>query len=313
MTTTQIIFLVIVFVSVSLVALVILLQLTPGRIRERLGALQQDTAKAAKTEEAPWVATVTRLTRPIAKLSVPAEGWDQSPLRIRFMNAGYRGKSPVALYFAAKTILAVAAPGLFFLYAGISGLNIRAQTLVMLLLGLAAIGYYFPNIVLARRVEQRQLEIFETFPDATDLMLVCVEAGLSLDAALARVADEIRLKSQALADELHLVTLELRAGESKEMALRNLALRTGVDAVDSLVAMLVQTDRFGTSIGDSLRVYADDLRTKRRLRAEEAAAKIPLKLLFPLVFFIFPTLLLVLLGPAFIQVYRVMLPTLSGQ
>jgi tight adherence protein C len=159
----------------------------------------------------------------------------------------------------------------------------------------------------------RQREIFENFPDAADLMLVCVESGLGLDAALVRVADEMRLKSVNLAEELHLVNLELRAGNTREKALRNLALRTGVEEVNTFVTMLVQADRFGTSIGDSLRVFSEELRTKRRLRAEEIAAKIPLKLLFPLVFFIFPSLLLVLLGPAFIQVYRILLPTMAGQ
>jgi tight adherence protein C len=123
----------------------------------------------------------------------------------------------------------------------------------------------------------------------------------------------MRLKSAPLAEELHLVTLELRAGNTRERALRNLALRTGVEEIDTLVAMLVQADRFGTTVADSLRVHSDSLRTKRRLRAEEAAAKIPVKLLFPLIFCIFPSMLLVLLGPAFISVYRVLLPTFTGQ
>ena len=158
----------------------------------------------------------------------------------------------------------------------------------------------------------RQREIFESFPDALDLLTVCVEAGLGLDAALQRVADEMQLKSLALSEELSLVTMELRVGASKPHALRNLALRTGVEDVDTLVAMLVQAERFGTSIADSLRVHAETLRTKRRLRAEERAAKIALKLLFPLIFCIFPTLLLVLLGPGFIQIYRILLPTLVG-
>ena len=123
----------------------------------------------------------------------------------------------------------------------------------------------------------------------------------------------MRLKSDALAEELHLVNLELRAGGSREKALRNLALRTGVEEVNTFATMLIQADRFGTSIGDSLRVFSDDLRTKRQMRAEEIAAKIPLKLLFPMVFCIFPALLLVLLGPAFIQIYRILLPTMAGQ
>jgi tight adherence protein C len=154
--------------------------------------------------------------------------------------------------------------------------------------------------------------LFESFPDALDLMTVCVEAGLAMDAALARVAGEIGMKSRVLSDELSLVTLELRAGSSKEKALRGLAMRTGVEDVDALVAMLIQAERFGTSIAASLRVQSDQLRTKRRQRAEEAAAKIALKLLFPLIFFIFPSLLVVLMGPAFIQIYRVMLPAMAG-
>jgi tight adherence protein C len=312
MTTTQFIFLAIIFAAVTLVTMAVLFQFSPGKLKGRLDMLKQGEISDKKTLS-KWTETIVKLSAPIAKLSLPDEGWENSALRIRFMNAGYRGASPILLYFAVKTIMAVALPLTLFLYSAIAGWNLETKTLLALLLGSATIGYYLPNYILARRIAHRQREIFENFPDATDLMLVCVEAGLGLDAAITRVAEEIRLKSLALAEELHLVTLELRAGSSRERALRNLALRTGVAEVDTLVAMLIQADRFGTSMGDSLRVYADDLRTKRRLRAEETAAKIPLKLLFPLVFFIFPSLLLVLLGPAFIQVYRVLLPTLSGQ
>jgi tight adherence protein C len=153
-------------------------------------------------------------------------------------------------------------------------------------------------------VKRRQRDIFESFPDALDLMTVCVEAGLAMDAALARVANEIGLKSLVLAEELQLVTLELRAGSAKDKALRNLALRTGVEDVDALVTLLIQADRFGTSIADSLRVQSEQLRIKRRQRAEEQAAKVSLKLLFPLVFFIFPALFAVLLGPAVLTLYH---------
>ena len=127
------------------------------------------------------------------------------------------------------------------------------------------------------------------------------------------MAGELHLKSETLAQELQLVLMELRTGFSKEQALRHLALRTGVEDIDMLVAMLIQADRFGTSMGDSLRVHSENLRSKRRQVAEEAAAKIAIKLLFPLIFFVFPTLLLVLLGPALIQVYRVLLPAMGGQ
>jgi len=180
------------------------------------------------------------------------------------------------------------------------------------LLGAAALGYYLPNVVLSRLVFVRQREIFETFPDALDLMTVCVEAGLGVEAALNKVAEDIEHKSKVLGEELRLLGLELRAGVDRERALRNLAARTGVEEVDTWASMLIQADRFGTSIAAALRVHSDMLRTRRRQRAEEAAAKIALKLLFPLIFCIFPSLMLVLMGPAFIQIYRVLLPTMTG-
>jgi tight adherence protein C len=143
-------------------------------------------------------------------------------------------------------------------------------------------------------------------------MTVCVEAGLGMDAALARVAAEIALKSTVVSEELTLVTLELRAGSNKETALRNLAMRTGVEDVDILATMLIQAERFGTGIGASLRVLSEQLRTRRRQSAEEQAAKISLKLLFPLIFFIFPSLLVVLMGPAILQIYRQLLPAMAN-
>ncbi|MGB8856502.1 MAG: type II secretion system F family protein, partial [Burkholderiales bacterium] len=263
--------------------------------------------KAAK-----WVARMTKLTGPLAKLSIPEEGWEKSPLRTRFMNAGFRENSVPIFFFGGKTLLALLMPIVAYSFVTLSGRQLQITGMLFLLLLAAAIGYYLPNMVLNKLVAKRKLESFENFPDALDLMTVCVEAGLAMDAALARVAVEIGLKSPALAEELHLVTLELRAGNTKEKALRNLALRTGVEDVDSLVAMLVQADKFGTSVASSLRVYSDTLRTKRRQRAEETAAKISTNLLFPLIFFIFPALLLVLLGPAFIQITRTLLPAMAG-
>lgn len=183
--------------------------------------------------------------------------------------------------------------------------------ILYILLGAAAVGYYLPNLILRLKIAERQRELFESFPDALDLLIICIEAGLGLDQAIARVAAEIDIKSKVLAQELQLVLMELRSGYSKETALRHMALRVGIEEVDLLVAMMVQADRFGTSMGDSLRVHADNLRTKRRQRAEEAAAKIAVKLLMPLIFMIFPTLMLVLVGPAMIQIYRVLQPSLA--
>lgn len=316
MTTEQIVVLALIFVAVSLAIYGLLNAFAPRPAQERLKRLEEESRsavdRAGSATADKWQQKVIDVLGPAGRLSLPEEGWENSPLRQRFMHAGYRNPSAPAVFFGVKTVLTFLLPGLFMLYAGIRAVPMETASLLAGLLLLAAAGYYLPNLYLRRRIFVRQREVFENLPDAIDLMMVCVEAGLGLDAAIARVAQEMRLKSDLLADELHLVGLELRAGSTRERALRNLALRTGVEEVDGLVTMLVQADRFGTSIADSLRVHADMLRTRRRQRAEEAAAKIPVKLLFPLVFCIFPSLLLVLLGPAFIAIYRILLPTMAG-
>jgi tight adherence protein C len=315
MKTEQLILLIAVFAIVALAAFGVMALLMPNSIDRRLGQLTtrgQTSSESADSEGTQWVTKIAQASKPFARLSIPKEGWENSPLRTKFMHAGWRSPSAPGVYFAAKTVLVVGLPVVCLVAAGPYLSSDNGTLLMVLLLVLAGIGYYLPNVALARKVSRRQLSIFEDFPDALDLLTVCVEAGLGLDAAIMKVADEIHLKSRTLSDELQLLLLELRAGLSKETALKNLALRTGVEDLDVLVAMLIQAERFGTSMGDSLRVHSENLRLKRRLRAEAAAGKIAVKLLFPLIFCIFPTLMLVLLGPAFIQVLRVLLPTLSG-
>jgi tight adherence protein C len=306
----HILFLLIVFVVVALLALAAMALFAPAALRQRLSThAAQDGVEHAG---GGWIERVAKVAQPFMRLSLPEEGWERSPLRTRFMTAGWRHPSAPTLYFAAKTVLALLLPALAgVLLAGLSdGAGRGGLTLLLIL---AALGYYLPNALLARTAGGRQREIFEHLPDALDLLTVCVEAGLSLERALAKVAAEVHIKSVALAQELQLVLMEMRAGFSKEKALRNLALRSGVDDVDTLVAMLIQSERFGTSMGDSLRVHAENLRSKRSMLAEEAAAKIALKLLFPLIFCIFPTLMLVLLGPAALQLFTVMLPSMGGK
>jgi tight adherence protein C len=283
-------------------------------LRQRLDRLVSADGSGEKSLIAgsEWQAKVIKAVGPMAKLSTPKVGWDESNLRVRFMQAGLREASWPALFFASKTVLALLLPGLFVLYQGVSSIQLTVNTTVMLLLFMAGIGYYLPNGVLAHMIERRKQELEDALPDALDMMLVCVEAGLGLDAAMNRAASEIGLRSMALSEELNLVALELRMGVKREQALRNLALRTGVDDIASFVGMLVQSDRFGTNVAEALRIEAETMRTHRRLRAEERAAKIPLKLLFPLIFFIFPSLMLVLMGPAMISIYRVLLPTMAG-
>jgi tight adherence protein C len=312
MTGPQLLFLLIVFAVVVALALLAWLIFFPGTLRQRLFGTMAPAASEAVADTG-WVERVVRVAQPFSKLSLPEEGWERSPLRTRFMNAGWRQASAPALYFAAKTVLALLFPTVLGLYAA-SVMAAQLRSVLLLLLCVSAtVGYYLPNLVLAGTAKRRQRDIFENIPDALDLLTVCVEAGLSLERALVKVSGEIHIKSVVLAQELQLVLMEMRAGFSKEKALRNLALRSGVEDVDTLVAMLIQSERFGTSMGDSLRVHSENLRGKRSLLAEEAAAKIALKLLFPLIFCVFPTLMLVLMGPAVIEVYRVLVPAMASR
>jgi tight adherence protein C len=178
----------------------------------------------------------------------------------------------------------------------------------MLALGAAAFGYVLPGMALARVAKRRQHRLRLSLPDALDLLVVSVEAGLGLDQAIQRVGDELAFAHRELSEELRLINLELRAGTARAEALHNLATRTGVDDISSLVAMLVQTDKFGTSVAQSLRVHSETLRTKRRQRAEEAAAKTGVKMVFPLVICIFPAVWVVTIGPAAIKFVQILFP-----
>lgn len=295
---------VLIFLAVTLAAGALFFWLLPTRTEQRLQAI------AGPAASPQWTRTIVNLAGPLARLSLPQGQWDQSPLRIRFLNAGFRREDARIIYFAAKTLLPLLTAGLA--YAALRGAESDEVTLLLYVAVAGLIGCYLPNLVLFLRARSRKREIFESFPDAADLMLVCVEAGLGLDAALSKVADEIKMKSMTLAEELHLTNLEMRAGGTREKSLRNLALRTGVEEIGTFAVMLTQADKFGTSIGESLRVFSDDLRHKRQILAEEAAAKVPTKMLIPLVLCIFPSILMVILGPAAIQIIRTMLPMFGG-
>ena len=271
-----------------------------------------DTPENASGTSDDWHAKVAQVAAPIAWLSTPQEGWESSNLRIRFMRAGLRGPGWPVIFFGAKTLLTLALPGLLLLYRGVIDRSSTAGALMFAVLALAGFGYYLPNLVLALLTRARQREVQEALPDAVDLMRVCVEAGLGLDAAMARAGEEMDLRSHALAEELNLVMLDLRVGSTREAALQNFALRTGVEDVATFVTILLQSEHFGTNVAESMRVLSETMREQRKVRAEERAAKIPLKLLFPLIFMIFPSLFVVLMGPAVISIYRVLLPTMGG-
>lgn len=303
----MLIYMIFIFAVVFSVVLLILYRMNVSPELKRLGQVAKPSGAVSEKPAAPG-----GIWQSLAKLSLPKTGWEESALRVKFVNAGYRSNSAPTMFFASKTILAVLFPVLFLAYMFFFRVSIHPGMLVAAMALTTAAGFFSPNIYLQRRIAGRRRQIFESFPDAIDLMTVCVEAGLGLDEAIGRVGEEIVISSPILSEELHLVSLELRAGGEREKALRNLALRTGVEEIDMLVATLIQSDRFGTSVGDALRVHSDSLRTKRRLIAEEEAAKVPVKLLFPLVFCIFPSLLLVLLGPAAISIYRSLLPVLGS-
>jgi len=313
MSNMQIFFLALLFLSVSgIVFSVLWLTLHPRVSGSRLNEAVGGQSGGFGWDSTAWLSRLAELAGPLAKLALPAGGWESSGLRRRLMNAGLRHASIPVLYFAAKVLLTLGLPAIFMISLGVTRIPLGSNAILFVALLLATIGCYLPNVLLAWRIKSYQLELFEAFPDAVDLIIVCIEAGLGLDAAILRAGEEMKIRSPALAGELNLVTLELRVGVSREQALQNLALRTGLEEVAALVTMLRQADRFGTSIAESLRVHADSLRTKRRQKAEEAAAKIPLKLLFPLIFCIFPSLILVLIGPAAISIYRVFLKNMVG-
>lgn len=298
---------VVIFFVVTLTSVTLLAWLVPNKSQRRLQEL------APSQEKSDWVKTIVDIAGPFAKLSIPEGKWEDSPLRIKFISAGIRNPNAPILFYAAKTFLPLVFAAVTYIGLQLAGKSFDANTLILVLLITATIGCFLPNFLLSRAIKARKREIFENFPDAADLMLVCVEAGLGLDTALVRVADEMKMKSGALTEEIHLTNLENRAGSSREQALRNLALRTGLEEVNTFATMLSQADKFGTSIGESLRVFSDDLRHKRQIRAEILAAKLPTKMLFPLVLCIFPAISMVILGPAGVQVYRIIMPMLGGQ
>jgi tight adherence protein C len=226
-------------------------------------------------------------------------------LRLRLVQAGYRRDEAMTIFFGVRIVFAL---GLFLLFST----SIIVKPNILLALGGLALGYILPGMVLARMAKRRIHRIRLSLADALDLMVVSVEAGLGLDQALQRVGQELAFAYPDLSDELRLVNLELRAGKARAEALRNLADRSGVDDLNSLVTMLIQTDKFGTSVAQALRVYSETLRTKRRQRAEEAAAKTGVKMVFPLVFCIFPAIWVVTIGPAAIKFILVLMPMAAG-
>jgi tight adherence protein C len=309
MTSATLIFAAIVFALVLTLSLAVLSRWLPDPGRERLARLSAQGSGAAPQANV-WERAQARLLAGLLQLGPWTAGLsggeDEAPsaLRLRFGHAGWRSPVAMQIYFISKTLLTLLLPSLAWSVLNAQGWPANTMLRLALVVAAAAVGYYLPDAVLKLRIQRRQLDLMHAFPDALDLLRLCVQAGLGLDAAIERVGREMRYSRPVLSEEFALTGLALRAGSSRAEALRNLSQRVGIKDIDALVSMLIQADRFGTSVSESLAVHADALRTQRRLRAEEAAAKLPVKLLIPLIFCVFPSLLTVLLGPVVVTLAR---------
>ena len=229
---------------------------------------------------------------------------DSHSKRIKFLKAGIQRENAPAIFYGLKYLLVVLLPSIFMILRLAFFEIISFQLTITIFVLVALLGYYLPDIWLRQKTDKRKERLLKALPDALDLLVICVEAGMGLDEGINRVANEIKLTSPDLSDEFRFLNLELRAGKNRENALKNLALRTDIEEMKNLVTLLIQADKFGTSVATTLRVYSDTFRTQRMQKAEELAAKIPVKLVFPLILFIFPSLFVAILGPAVIRIFR---------
>lgn len=258
--------------------------------------------KAEPQEKPAFKERLEQALDPLSR-ALPLSPSEVSRTRAWLIQAGYRDARHLTMYVGSRVLLA-----LIGLIAAIAATGFDS---VILMVSVTAFCFFLPRFVLKRMIRDRQRRITLALPDALDLTVICVEAGLALDQAMMRVGEDLHHAHPDLSDEFHLVNLEMRAGKPRVEALRNLTERTGVDDVRALVGTLVQTDRFGTSVAQALRVHSDSLRTERRQRAEEQAAKTTIKMVIPLVIFVLPSIIFVTLGPAVIQLIRTLLPQMG--
>jgi len=296
------------------VAAVYTLVSTPGadntdKIRRRLNRLtpqsvMPESARDSRAATDRDGAFVIRVLEPMGGLILPSEDWQKSGLQKQLVQAGYRSDRALYVLLGTKLFCGAVTPVIagigWSIYDPLLRLTDPVTALVLVLAGF--IGFFVPDYILTKKIEQRRIRLLESFPDALDMLVVCVEAGLGLDAAISRVAAELRLSHPDLAAELELNSLETRAGKSRDESLRSLSERMGIEEVQAMVTLLIQADKFGTSVGTALRSYSEEMRIKRIQRAREKAAKLPVQMLFPVMVFIFPALFLVILGPAVVSI-----------
>jgi len=273
-------------------------------VKERLSKLVGNNVHA----EAPTlIAKPTPLSQFLARLGelVPQKGKSRSKYEKVLVSAGYR-KSSVIVFMGCKVLLTLLLPFLFFIFVmAPKGKAAADPDMLLVVVTLAILGFLLPSLYVQSKSRKRKLVIFQTLPDILDLLTICVESGMSIDSAMLRACENEQFKGNPLAEEMKISAMETKAGKSRPESLRDMAERTDDDDMRAFVTMLIQTERFGTSLSQALRVHSDSLRVRRRQIAEEAAAKTAVKMLFPLVFFIFPALLIVMIGPAIIKIGEV--------
>lgn len=267
-----------------------------------MGSLRSDHVESA------WL----KLVNSIEKAGLSLVDSKDDSLRRKLVSAGFTGSYAPRVYTLVRLVLVIALPALVFLLIWLTGSSPSVVKLYMSLIIAAAAGLYLPSLFVTAKADRRQQDLINGFPDALDLMLVCVEAGLGLEAAFARVGMEMTSSHPRLAEQFGAVVLELRAGRSHEDALRRMADRAGADEIRAFGTLLIQSTKLGSSIAQTLRIYASEMREKRRMRAEEKAHRLPVLISIPLVACMLPTMIGVLMLPAMIRVVRAVLPALGG-
>ena len=304
-----------VFVTVSMMIMSIYIIISrKSYFKDRLerfmpGEKDKQSSRNSSLVQQPDNGVVRKVTEPIFKAVLPEQEKKRKSGQLKLIRAGLNGKNAYRNYLLVRLFCTIFFPLAFLIYSSFYKLT---PEMIALAAAMALVGFFLPAIALQLMILQRQQEIMRALPDALDLMVVCTEAGLGLDMTFKRVGEEIRPLSKALSDEYRMTIMEIRAGRSRSESFRYMANRTGVREVGNLMTILVQASRFGTSMAKALRVHSESMRVKRRQIAEEKAAKVAVKLIFPLILFIFPALMIVIGGPAFISIYRVLFPALAA-
>lgn len=306
-----------IFIAVAALAYAVIALLVRGpsetqtRLSKLLGGRNEPAEETSRPKflEREEAGLAAKISKPLHRIAAIEDRSMRNRIRLRLVQAGHRSDIAFYNFLAAKLLLPILLTGAYMLFRSFYNFS---PDMLLGTITLIAIGFFTPDIWVWLMTKARQERIFKGLPDALDLMVVCVEAGLGLDMTFKRVGDEIRPLCKDLADEFALTNLEVRAGKPRDEAFKNMMLRTDVAEVHNLMTVLAQTSRFGTSLATALRVHADAMRVKRRQIAEETAAKATVKLIFPLVLFIFPAIFVVLIGPGAIKIIKYLMPVLGG-